>query len=69
LVTRDQRRLRGKLVYFTLNPLQPSRDHLVTKSALRDILLVQRDYKRSYICNNSMYPWRYGFLDFKLEDD
>jgi hypothetical protein len=27
--------LRGKLVHFSLNPLQSSRDPLVTKSALR----------------------------------
>jgi hypothetical protein len=29
--------LRGKLVYFPLNPLQSSRDPLVTKSTLSEI--------------------------------
>jgi hypothetical protein len=30
--------LRGKLVYFPLNPLQSSRDPLVTKSTLMELL-------------------------------
>jgi ferredoxin len=34
LVTRDPGRIEGKLVHFSLNPLQSSRDPLVTKSIL-----------------------------------
>jgi hypothetical protein len=34
----DWRGLRGKLVYFPLNPLQSSRDPLVTKSTLNGII-------------------------------
>jgi hypothetical protein len=39
--------LRGKLIHFPLNPLQSSRDPLVTKSALRVSLdtLVMRGVK------------------------
>jgi hypothetical protein len=35
--------LRGKLVYFPLNPLQSSRDPLITKSTLREEMFERRE--------------------------